>query len=157
MMAGKRAGILIGALSIAVLAVTSGAAFAHGPGGRGGDGELFLLAKAAGVSHQTIASAFKSDTALKTDHTNVKNARKALVTCLVSGASCSTQISAYTGALEALEQEKMNVWQGIFKGAPNLSNASTVLGQLEQLHAQRQAIFKEIFGSDPSAADGRGE
>jgi len=141
---------IVSAASIFVIAATG---IASARGGRGGgDHHLALLAHAAGVSGSQIHSAFKSDPNLKTDFTNLRTTKDAMTTCLVSGASCSSQISAYTAAQQALTQEKMSVWQKIFQSAPNPKQASAVLGQLNQLKAQRHQIMQSVFKS-ASASD----
>jgi hypothetical protein len=141
-----------------VLAATCGLALAQGfhghggPGGPGGDGHLFLLAKVAGVDHSKIHTAFKGDANLKTDFATVKSTHQALITCLASGGTCDTQITAFATAQQALTTEKYTVWEGLFKGAPNSNKATALLGQLEQLQQQRKAIFQQAFG-DPAGAD----
>ena len=133
-------------LSIALLLVAaSGVAMAHGGGHRGGDRGLFVLAKAAGLTGSQIHTAFKSDANLATDRTNVKSTHQALVACLVTGADCTSQGTAYLSAKSALAQETLSVWQGLFKGNPNPTNAAAVLGQLQQLQAQRKQIFQQAF------------
>lgn len=126
-------------------------ALARGPKGHGGgshDGQLWLLARAAGVPRTQIMTAFQNDANLKSDFANVRTTRQALQACLLSSPnSCSSQISAYGSAVQALSQERMNVWATVFGGASNLQQAATVQGQLDQLHAQRKQIFQQIFGS----------
>ncbi|HEY6395127.1 MAG TPA: hypothetical protein VIX12_06885, partial [Candidatus Binataceae bacterium] len=89
------------ALSILLLVATSAPALAHGHG-QGADGHMWLLAHAAGLNRTQISAAFKADPSLKTEHSNLKNAREAMVSCIVSGGSCTSQISAYTSAQQAL-------------------------------------------------------
>jgi hypothetical protein len=145
---------LVGVVSIIAVAAMHGAASAHGMGGHrgGGDGNLWLLAHAAGLSRSQIATAFKNDSTLKTDRSNLQSARDALTTCLVSGSSCASQISAYASAQQALAQEAMTVWGTLFQGAPNAKQAATVLNQLRQLQAQRKQIFQQVFGSSASGS-----
>jgi hypothetical protein len=141
-----------------VLAATCGLALAQGfhghrgPGGPGGDGPLFLLAKVAGVDRSKIHAAFKGDPNLKTDFATLKSAHKALIACLASGGTCDTNISDFVLAQKALTTEKYTVWEGLFKGAPNSSKATALLGQLEQLQQQRKAIFQQAFGA-PAGED----
>jgi hypothetical protein len=145
----KRKGIsMLAALSI--VSVAAGAALAHGRGGRGGPGgDLFLLTRAAGITHQQIAAAFKADANLRTDRANLKNARDNLATCMVSGGSCTGQISAFSTALGSLANEKLTVWNGLFRaaGAANDKQAATVLGELQKVRAERKSIFLHVFGS----------
>jgi hypothetical protein len=103
---------MVGVVAIVAVVVLHGAASAHGKGGHqgGGDGNLWLLARAAGLSRSQIATAFKNDSNLKTDRSNLRIAREALTTCLVSGSSCPSQISAYASAHQTLAQERMTVW-----------------------------------------------
>lgn len=129
-------------------------AFAHE---RGPERGMWLLARAGGVNGAQIASAFKSDTTLKSKMGNLHSARDAMTTCLVSGADCSEQISAYTTALGGVEQEKLNVWQGLFKTAPNLKQSATVLTQMQQMRAQRRQLFQQIFAGQPNAATDTGK
>lgn len=143
---GTRLAMMTGAIALA-LTIGAGAAMAH-PGGGHGDHKMFLLARAAGITHDQIMTAFKGDANLATDRTNLRNARDAMMTCVVSGGgSCSNEISAYSSALQALTQEKMTVWQNLFKQAPNANQAQTVLGELRQLQTQRKQIFQQVFGS----------
>ena len=86
-------------------------------------------------------------TNLKTDFVNVKSTHQALIACLASGGTCDSQISAFAAAQQALTVEKYTVWEGLFKGAPNTSKATTLLGQTQQLQQQRHAIFQQAFGS----------
>ena len=154
-MIGKRKVSRVAVAVGAALAIACGAALAQGFGGHrggpGGDGHLFLLAKAAGVDHSKMHAAFKSDTNLKTDFHNVKGTHQALVTCLASGANCDSQISAFAAAQQALTVEKYKVWEGVFKGAPDTAKATALLGQMQQLEQQRHAIFQEAFGAQSSA------
>ena len=143
----------IAALSLALIAATSGSALAREHGGSGRDGHLRLLARAAGISGSQIHTAFHNDTALKTDFTNLKASRDALTNCLVTGGSCSSQISAYATAQQTLTQERMTVWQKLFQSAPNAKNAASVLGQLNQLKAQKHQLMQSVFNSSASQAD----
>jgi len=95
--------------------------------------------------------AFKSDAALKPDFESVKSTHQALVACLVSGTgTCDSQIAAFASAQQALTTEKYKVWEGLFKGAPNASKATTFLSQMQQLEQQKHAMFQQAFGSSPS-------
>jgi hypothetical protein len=106
-----------------------------------------MLAKAAGVDHSAVHTAFKGDTNLKSDFETVGSTHKALIACLASGGSCDSQISAFATAQENLTTEKFKVWEGLFKSAPNTSKSTALLGQLQQLQQQRHAIFQQAFGS----------
>ena len=81
-----------------VLAATCGLALAshgwhgHGGGGRGGDGQLFLLARAAGVSKSTLASAFHGNTTLHQDFSTLRTAHQGVISCLVSSAVTSGRL-----------------------------------------------------------------
>jgi hypothetical protein len=156
-MIGKRKVSRVAAAVGAVLAIACGAALAQGfgghRGGMGGDGHLFLLAKAAGVDHSAMHAAFKGDTNLKTDFQNVKTTHQALITCLASGGSCDSQISNFAAAQQALTVEKYKVWEGLFKSSPNTSKSSALLGQMQQLEQQRHTIFQQAFGSAQSGTD----
>ena len=152
-MIGRRnfTGIAV-AVGIAV-AATGGMALAHGMRGHGGPGGggLFILAKAAGIDHSQVHTAFKNDSALKTDFANVKSAHQALMSCLASGGassggSCDTAINNFAGAQQTLTTEKYKVWDGLFKGAPNLNKSTSVLSQMQQLEQQRHALFASVFG-----------
>ena len=150
-MLGKRKASRIAATIGVVLVATCGLALAqgwhgHGGGGPGGDGHLFMLAKVAGVDHSKMHAAFKGDANLKTDFANVKSTHQALIACLVSGGTCDSQISAFASAQQALTVEKYKVWEGLFKGAPNTSKATAMLGQMQQLEQQRHAMFRQAFG-----------
>jgi hypothetical protein len=151
-----RTASLIGGILVVATVAVYGQALARGPKGHGGvagqDGQLWLLARAAGVPRTQITAAFRNDSNLKSDFTNLRDTRQALQACLLSTpSSCSSQISAYGSAVQALSQERMNVWASVFGGASNLAQAATVQGQLDQLHAQRKQIFQQIFGSSESS------
>ncbi len=127
--------------------VGAGMAWSWPGGGPGGDGQLFMLAKVAGVDHSKIHTAFKGDANLKTDFANVKTTHQALIACLASGAYLRHADYSLCRAQQALTVEKYTVWEGVFKGAPNANKATALLGQLEQLHQQRKAIFQQAFGA----------
>jgi hypothetical protein len=147
-MIGKRT-IAAVAGSVMMLAATSGLVLARGFGGPGGGGrDMWLLARAAGLNHSQVASAFQNDANLKTDRTNLKTAHEAMMSCLVSGKDCSSQISAFSSALQTLAQERMTVWQNLFKSAPNPSQASNIYSQLQQLHSQKKQIIQGVLGSN---------
>ncbi len=151
-MIGKRA-IAVAAGSILMLMAVSGLALAHGFGGPGGGGhDMWLLARAAGLNHSQIASAFENDANLKTDRANLKTTHEAMMSCLVSGKDCSSQISSFAGAVQAMAQERMTVWQNLFKTAPNPSQAASVYSQLQQLKSQKMQIIQNVLGSQ--ATDG---
>jgi hypothetical protein len=147
-MIGKR--VIVGlAGSVVMLTATSGLVLAHGFGGPGGGGhDMWLLARAAGLNHGQVASAFQNDANLKTDRTNLKTAHEAMMSCLVSGKTCSSQIFAFSSALQTMAQERMTVWQNLFKSAPNPSQAANVYSQLQQLHSQKKQIIQNVLGSD---------
>lgn len=133
-----------------VLAATCGVAAAHGmhgPGGRGGD-PMFLLARAAGLSHAQIRTAFHNDANLKADFSNLRSTREATVSCIAKGGSCASEISAYASAKQKLTAGKMGVWQKLFQ-SPNADTkkSTEVLGQLRDLRDQRHKIFKQVFAS----------
>jgi hypothetical protein len=147
----KRA-IAVAAGSFLMLVAAAGLALAqaHGFGGRGGGGhDMWLLARAAGVNHSQIASAFANDATLKTDRTNLKSAHEAMMSCLVSGKDCTSQISSFSTAVQAMAQERMTVWQNLFKTAPNPSQAASIYSQLQQLKSQKQQILQSVLGSQP--------
>jgi hypothetical protein len=153
----RRRTIAVVAGSVVILALTSGLVLAHGFGGPGAGGhEMWLLARAAGLNHSQIATAFANDGNLATDRANLKIAHDAMTSCLVSSAvsaaGCTTQIASFSNALQAMEQERMTVWQSLFKTAPNISQATTVYGQLKQLHSEKQQIIQSVVGSSGSDA-----
>lgn len=151
----------------AVLAVGVGAygmASAYGGGhghfhGHGHGGGLFLLAKAAGISHTDIRTAFQNDaTKLQGDHAALKTARENFINCLLSSSntsatSCSTQASALVTAKQTAETDKLALWEGLFASAPNKANAANVLTQLQALRAQRKQIMQQAFGSNAGSSD----
>ncbi len=159
-MIGRRSFIGMAVAAGVMLAATGGPALAQGMARHGGpgDGGLFILAKAAGIDHSQMHTAFKNDAALKTDLANAKSAHQALIGCLASGGassggSCDTAINNFATAQQALTTEKYKVWEGLFKGAPNLSKSGSVLSQMQQLEQQRHALFASVFGKTPNAAD----
>ena len=151
--------LLVGVASIVAVSASRGAASGYGRGShRGaGDGDVRLLARAAGLSRGQIATALKNDSNLKTARSNLRSSREALTACLVSGSSCSTQISAYASARQALAQEEMTVWGNVFQGAPDAKRAATIFEQLKQLQAQRKQIFQQVFGSTASGSSAQSD
>jgi len=146
-MIGKRAFVAV-AGSVLMLAATSGLALARGFGGPGGgDHDMWLLARAAGLNRSQIASAFENDANLKTDRANLKTIHEAMMSCLVSGKDCTSQISSFSNALQTMAQERMTVWQNLFKTAPNQPQASKVYSQLNQLHSEKKQIIQSVLGS----------
>jgi len=156
-MIAKRAIAVVGGL-VLILAATHGLAlsqgFVHGGKGRGGH-DMFLLARAAGLTHEQITTAFQSDTNLKNDFANLKAAHEALISCLLAN-SCTTQVASFASAQQALAQERWTVWQNLFKGvsSTNLQQAASVYSQLQQLQSQKKQIFQSVFGSGPSGSEG---
>jgi hypothetical protein len=146
-MIGKRAVMAI-AVVVAIVATTSGLVLARGFGGRGAGGGMWLLARAAGINHDQIATAFQNDANLKTQKDNLKSTHDAMMACLVTAKDCTTQISSFSSALQAFSQERMTVWQNLFKNAPNPSQASKVYSQLQQLHAQKKQLMQSVFGTN---------
>jgi len=155
----RTASLIAGVLVVATAAIY-GQALARGPKGHGGgghDGQLWLLARAAGLTRTQITTAFQNDTNLKSDFSNVRSTLQAVQSCLLSTPNtCSSQITAYGSALQTASQERMTTWANLFASAPNLTQASTVQGQLQQLRAQRKQIFQQIFGSSASSTTGGG-
>lgn len=155
-MIGKRA-IVVVVGSILMLAATSALVLARGFGGPGGGGhEMWLLARAAGLNHSQIATAFANDTNLPTDRANLKSAHDAMMSCLfsstVSSTGCSTQIASFSSASQTMAQERMTVWQNLLKTAPNLSQAASVYSQLQNLRSQKKQILQSVLGSPTSEA-----
>src|SRR5207253_102172 len=122
----------------------------------GGGHEMWLLARAAGLNHSQIATAFGNDANLATDRANLKSAHDAMTSCLVSsavsGSGCTNQIASFSNALQAMAQERLTVWQTLFKTAPNLAQATTVYAQLKQLHSEKQQILQGVLGSSGGEA-----
>jgi hypothetical protein len=144
-MIGKRAIVAV-AGSLLVIAATSGLVLAHGFGGPGGGRQMWLLARAAGLNHEQIRSAFKKDENLKTARSNLKAAHEAMMSCLVSSKDCTTQISSFSNALQTMAQEQMTVWHDLFKNAPNQSQAATVYSQLKQMRSERMQLMHSVLG-----------
>jgi len=137
-----------------MLAVTATSALvlARGSGGPGAGGhEMWLLARAAGLDRSQIAAAFENDTSLSADKANLKTAHDAVMSCLlsstVSSAGCGTQIASFSGALQTMAQERLNVWQNLLKTAPNLPQAANVYSQLQNLRSQKEQILQGVLGS----------
>ena len=136
-----------------MLAATCGVAAAHGRRGPSGHGDsMFLLARAAGLGHSEVRTAFHSEPNLKTDVSNLRSTREAMVTCIAGGGSCSNEISAFANARQKLTLDKMGVWQKLFQSPnANTKQATAVLGQLRNLRDQRHKIFEQIIASTQSA------
>src|SRR5689334_13326657 len=108
----KKRGIAVVVGSALIVAITSGLVLAHGFGGPGEGGhEFWLLARAAGLNHSQIATAFTNDANLATDRANLKSAQDTMVSCMlssnVSGAGCTSQIVSFSNALQTLVQERL--------------------------------------------------
>jgi hypothetical protein len=141
--------IVVVAGAMLMIAGTFGLALAHGFGGPGGPGrEMFLLARAAGLSHDQIRSKFENDPNLKADRANLKTAHEAMMACVVSGKDCKTEVAAFSNALQTMAQERMTVWQSLFQSAPNSAQASSLYNQLQQLRSQKQQLVKSVLGSN---------
>lgn len=138
---------MVSGLSALALVATCGPALAFGHHGHHGDVQYGLLAHAAGLTKSQIHSAFKSDPALKTDFQNLRTAKTAMDSCVVAGACNNNEIATYASAQQALTQQKMTVWQNLFKGAPNDAAAVSLKGQLDQLNAQKHQIMHQAFSS----------
>jgi hypothetical protein len=150
----KSALAIVSGLAALALAATCGSALAMGHHGHhhGGDMEYGMLAHAAGVSGQTIHSTFKNDSTLKSDFQNLRAAKKAVDACIISGASCTSQITAYASAQSALTQQKLNDWQTIFAGAPNKGAATSLKSQLDDLNAKKHQLLKQAFNSSSATS-----
>lgn len=137
-----------------VLAATCGVAAAHGMHGGGQHGgPMWLLARAAGLSNAEIGAAFHKDSNLKADFHKMLSTREAMATCVVKGASCKSEISAFANAQQKLITDKMDVWQKLFHSPhANTKRATEVLGQLRSLRDQRHKIFQQVFASNMKQA-----
>ena len=149
-MMGKRL-IATAAAAALIAAVTSGLALARGFGGpHGGGNQIGLLARAAGLTHSQIMTAFKGNTKLQNDRSNLKTAHQTMMSCLVtSGSDCTNQISSYATDLQTMTQDEMLMWQGLFRSATPQAQgqAASVYTQLQQLQLQRKQILQGVFGS----------
>jgi hypothetical protein len=142
----------------AVLAVGLGAygmASAYGGGhghwhGHGHGGGFFLLAHAAGISSSTIRSTFQGGgTQLQGYRAKVKADRQALITCLLSTpTNCTGVVTQYLTDKQAAESYKLSVWETLFAGASptGLTNAQTLLSDLQKLQTERKQDFQQVFG-----------
>ena len=159
--------VKVAALSGALVLATGSLALAHGgfSGHRGHHMQLGLLARAAGVSRSDIGSAFHGNQTLESDFAAVKSAHTALINCLVSpmvqsSGGCGGDISALANAQAKLSTDRLTAWEGLFAKAPNLSNANTVLGELnnlktqeQALHQQKHQILSSVFGNKGAGSD----
>ena len=141
---------MISGLAALALAATCVPALAFGHGMHGhhrGDMKFGMLARAAGVSGETIHSTFKNDATLKTDFQNVRNAKKTMDACIVAGGCNNGEIAAYASAQSALTQQKLTDWQTIFAGAPNKGAAASLKSQLDALDTQKHQLLHQAFSS----------
>ena len=140
---------IVSGVSALVLAATClpALAFGHHAHHRGGDMKFALYAHAAGLTREQIRSAFKNDAALKTDIMNLKTARKAADACVVAGSCNNNEVVTYASAQQALTQEKLTVWQNLFKNAPNKTAATSLKSQLDSLNAQKRQLLRQAFNS----------
>jgi hypothetical protein len=149
-MIGRRA-IAVATGSILLVAVASNLVLAQGFGGHPGGHGMWLLARAGGLNRSQITTQFANDSNLATDRSNLKSAHDAMMSCMVSSTvsstGCSNQIASYSSALQTMAQERMTVWQNLFKTASNLPQAASVYSQLQQLHSQKQQILQSVLGS----------
>jgi len=141
---------IVSGVSALALAATCLPALAYGHHGfghhHGGDVEFALYAHAAGLSRDQIHSAFKNDATLMTDFQNFRNAKVAMDSCLVAG-SCNNEIATFASAQQAVTQEKLTVWQNLFKNAPNKGAAVSLKTQLDALNTQKHQAMHQAFGS----------
>lgn len=146
-MSRKKIVAMVSGLGALALVVTCAPvmAFEH-HGHHGGDMKLGLLAHSAGITREQIHTAFKNDAALKTDFENLKTAKKAMDICIVAG-TCTNEVATYASAQQALTQEKMTVWQNLFKNAPSKDKAVSLKSQLDQLNSQKRQLIKQAFNA----------
>ncbi len=158
----KKVAAIAAAAVIAVGVGAYGMASAYGSShghwhGHGHGGGFFLLAHAAGISGSDIRTAFQNDaTKLQNDRTTVKNDRQNLINCLLSTStpapSCSSYVNKYLTDKQTAESDKLAIWQTLFASAPNKANAANVLGELQQLRAERKQILQQAFSGGSAAS-----
>jgi hypothetical protein len=144
---------MVAGVSGLVLAATCLPVLAFGPHGghhhHGGGDEFGLYAKAAGITHEQIRTAFQGSN-IKTDFQNLRAAKKALDACIIAG-TCSNEVATYATDLQTLTTDKLNVWQTLFQNAPNKSAAISLKTQLDGLNATRRQLLQGVFGSSKNA------
>jgi hypothetical protein len=143
---------MVSGLAALALAATCGPALAfghHGHGQRHGGEKFGLYAHAAGITGDQIRTAFKNDPALKSDFETVKADKKAVDACIISGASCTSQIQAYAAAQSALTTEKLTDWQNLFvaNGTTKDAAAVTLKSSLDSLNQQKHQLLHQAFSS----------
>jgi hypothetical protein len=135
--------------AVAALSICAGAygiASANFGGHRGhhGGGEMFLLAKAGGITHDQIRTAFQSSN-VKSDFQKVKADQEALYQCFATNSTCSA--TQYLADKNQLETDKLNVLVGLFNGVPsaNRTNIQSVLTQLTSIQASKKALMQQLW------------
>jgi hypothetical protein len=127
-------------------------ALAFGPHGHhrhGGDMEFALYARADGITHEQIKTAFQSSNVM-TDFQNVRKDKKALDTCIIAN-SCTTELTTYENDQATLTKDKLAVWQGLFAKASSTAPGVNLKTTLDSLNQQKHAAFKTAFGGSSTA------
>ena len=118
-------------------------------------GEIFLLARAGGITHDQMKTAFQNS-GLKADFEKVKGDRTALLNCFATSSDCTTAANTLVTDKNKLEQDKMNVVVGLFDGlsSTNRANVQSALTQLTSIQQNRKALMKQIFQNSESQTQG---
>jgi len=150
-MSKKTVASIISGVSALLLAATCLPALAFGPHGHhhgGGDMKFGLYAKAAGITHDQIKTAFQNSN-VKADFMKLRTDKKAMDACIVGG-TCTTEVATYASDVQTLTDDKLTVWQTLFASAPNKAAAASLKSQLDSLDAQKHQLLHSVFGSKGS-------
>jgi hypothetical protein len=148
----KTAVSIFSGVSALILAATCLPAMAFGSHGHGhhrhGGDEFGLYARADGISHETIQTAFQNSN-VRADFQNVRKDKNALDTCIIAN-SCTTEVTTYETDQAKLTSDKLTTWQSIFKGV-NTAPGVSLKTSLDQANAAKHAAFKTAFGGSSTA------
>ena len=145
--------------AIAALSICAGAygvaSASFGRHGHHRGGEIFLLARAGGITHDQMKTAFQN-AGLKADFEKVKADRTALLNCFATSSNCTEAANTLVTDRNKLEQDKMNAVVGLFDGlsSTNRANVQSALTQLTSIQQSRKALMKQIFQNSESPTQG---
>jgi hypothetical protein len=153
----KTAISLVSGVSALILAATCFPALAFGShshahhrGGHGDDMKFAMYARADGITHDQIRTAFQTSN-VKTDFQNVHKDKKAMDACIIAG-TCTNEVTTYETDEATLTKDKLAVWQGLFQTASNKTPGVNLKSSLDSLNQQKHAAFKTAFGGSSTVS-----
>jgi len=152
-MSKKTAVSIVSGVSALILAATCLPAMAfgmHGHHRHGGDDMKFVLyAKADGITHDQVKTAFEKSN-VRADFEAVRKDEKAMDGCIIAG-TCTNEVTTYETDLATLTKDKLAVWQGLFQSASNKTPGVNLKTTLDSLKQQKHAAFKTALGGTSTA------